>query len=107
MTNIGFVILVTLVLLLIWIYVTLAVLPGQKARERGRQQAEAINLFPTISLEGKGEYRTVRMPMNFHTFDALPSKPAPTAGQHTHEVLSGLGYSEQEIVDLTALKVIS
>lgn len=70
-------------------------------------QAEAINLFPKIKLEGKGEYRTVRMPMNFHTFDALPSKPAPTAGQHTNEVLSGLGYSEQQIVDLTELKVIS
>jgi len=50
MTNIGFVILVTLVLLLIWIYVTLAVLPGQKARERGRQQAEAINLLGWIGL---------------------------------------------------------
>jgi crotonobetainyl-CoA:carnitine CoA-transferase CaiB-like acyl-CoA transferase len=69
-------------------------------------QAEAINLFPRISLEGKGEYRTVRMPMNFHTFDALPSKPAPTAGQHTNEVLSGLGYSQQQIIDLAALKVI-
>ena len=63
-------------------------------------QAEAINLFPKMELEGVGSYRTVRIPMNFHTFDALPSVPAPTAGQHTQEVLSGLGYSASEITTL-------
>jgi len=63
-------------------------------------QAEAINLFPIMELEGVGSYQTVRIPMNFHTFDALPSVPAPTAGQHTQEVLSDLGYSTSEITSL-------
>lgn len=63
-------------------------------------QAEAINLFPTLELEGVGSYRTIRIPMNFHTFDALPSVPAPTAGQHTQEVLADLGYSASDITAL-------
>jgi crotonobetainyl-CoA:carnitine CoA-transferase CaiB-like acyl-CoA transferase len=63
-------------------------------------QAEAINLFPKMELEGVGSYRTVRIPMNFHTFDALPSVPAPTPGQHTQEVLSDLGYTASEITAL-------
>ena len=69
-------------------------------------QAEAINLFPRMELEGVGSYRTVRIPMNFHTLDALPSVPAPTAGQHTQEVLSGLGYSTPEITALAARGVL-
>ncbi len=70
-------------------------------------QAEAINLFPTLALEGVGRYRTVRIPMNFHTFDALPSEPAPTPGQHTHEVLSELGYASSEINALAESGVLS
>ena len=50
MTFIGFAILVLLVLLLIWIYVKLAALPGQKALERGHPQAEAINVLGWIGL---------------------------------------------------------
>ena len=69
-------------------------------------QAEAINLFPKMELEGVGSYRTVRIPMNFHTFDALPSVPAPTAGQHTQEVLSELGYSASDIAALAERGVL-
>ncbi len=69
-------------------------------------QAEAINLFPKMELEGVGSYRTVRIPMNFHTFDALPSVPAPTAGQHTQEVLSELGYSASDITALAERGVL-
>ena len=70
-------------------------------------QAEAINLFPTLALEGVGRYRTVRIPMNFHTFDALPSEPAPTPGQHTHKVLSERGYAISEINALAESGVLS
>jgi hypothetical protein len=47
---VGFAILVLLVLLLIWIYVKLAALPGQTAIERGHPQAEAINVLGWIGL---------------------------------------------------------
>ena len=50
MTTIGFVILVVMVLLGIWIYVELAKLPGKKARERGHPQADAINVLSWIGL---------------------------------------------------------
>ena len=67
-------------------------------------QAEAINLFPEIELEGKGSYRTVRIPMRFGKFDALPEGPAPTPGQHTETVLRELGLSDDEISTLKASK---
>jgi crotonobetainyl-CoA:carnitine CoA-transferase CaiB-like acyl-CoA transferase len=70
-------------------------------------QAEAINLFPTMKVDGLGEYRTVRIPMNFHTIDITPGAPAPMPGEHTREVLAGLGYSEAEIDTLIEAKVTS
>lgn len=50
MTVVGFVILVLLVLLVLWVYVKLAATPGQIATERGHPQAEAINILGWIGL---------------------------------------------------------
>lgn len=50
MSIVGFVILVLLVLIGIWIFVKLAALPGQKAAERGHPQAEAINVLGWVGL---------------------------------------------------------
>lgn len=50
MTTIGFVILVLMFLLGIWVYVELAGLPGKKARERGHPQADAISVLAWIGL---------------------------------------------------------
>jgi hypothetical protein len=50
MTMAGFIILVLLVLLLIWIFVELAKLPGAKARERKHPQADAINVLGWLGL---------------------------------------------------------
>ena len=60
-------------------------------------QAEAINLFPSLSAPGLGDYRTIRIPMHFHTLDILPSAPAPQRGEHTQQILTDLGYSIAEI----------
>ena len=46
----GFITLVLLFLIGIWIYVELASLPGKKARERGHPQADAINVLAWIGL---------------------------------------------------------
>ena len=70
-------------------------------------QAEAINLFPKMTAPGLGDYRTVRIPMNFHTADITPATPAPAAGEHTSEVLKAAGYSDAEIAKLTEAKVIA
>ena len=50
MSIVGFVILILLVLIGIWIFVMLAALPGQKAVQRGHPQAEAINILGWIGL---------------------------------------------------------
>ncbi len=50
MTAIAFTILVVLVLLVIGVYMALAKIPGDKARERGHPQAEAINVLGWIGL---------------------------------------------------------
>jgi hypothetical protein len=49
-TIIGFAILVALVLLIVWIFVKLAALPGQTAKDRGHPQAEAINVLGWVGL---------------------------------------------------------
>jgi hypothetical protein len=50
MTMTGFIILVALFLLLIWIYMALAAIPGKTARERGHPQADAINILGWFGL---------------------------------------------------------
>lgn len=50
MSIIGFAVLVSLVLLIIWLYTVLAKMPGEKARERNHPQAEAINVLGWIGL---------------------------------------------------------
>jgi len=50
MTLTGFIILVLLVLLAVWIYVEMAKFPGKKARERGHPQADAINVLSWVGL---------------------------------------------------------
>ena len=50
MSMIGFAVLVLLVLLGIWIYMTLAAMPGEKAREFGHPQARAINVLGWLGL---------------------------------------------------------
>jgi len=46
----GFIILVILFLIVIWIYVEMAKFPGQKAREREHPQADAINVLSWVGL---------------------------------------------------------
>ena len=50
MTLTGFIILVALLLLVIWLYTVLAAIPGKTARERGHPQAEAINVLAWVGL---------------------------------------------------------
>jgi hypothetical protein len=50
MSMVGFAILVSLVLLLLWLYTVIAKMPGETARERNHPQAEAISVLGWIGL---------------------------------------------------------
>ena len=59
--------------------------------------AQAIGLFPTVEHPELGAYRTVSAPIRFATADVGPRGPAPALGEHTREVLAGLGYANDDI----------
>jgi cytochrome c biogenesis protein CcdA len=50
MTLAGFVILILLVLLGLWLFVEIGSFPGKKAKERNHPQAEAINVLGWLGL---------------------------------------------------------
>jgi len=50
MTITGFIILVLLALLAVWIYIELASLPGKIAKQREHRQADAINVLGWLGL---------------------------------------------------------
>lgn len=59
-------------------------------------QAQAIGLFPSIRHPERGPYPTVNAPMRFDRADVRPRGPAPQLGEHTKEVLAGIGLSAGE-----------
>ena len=65
------------------------------------EQANAIGLFPTLTDETIGDYRTVRIPMRFAGADVGPQRRSPKAGEHTSEVLQQAGYTDDEITQFT------
>jgi crotonobetainyl-CoA:carnitine CoA-transferase CaiB-like acyl-CoA transferase len=70
-------------------------------------QAEALGLFPLLEHPDRGEYRTVSMPMRFHTAEVGPRSPAPEIGADTLGVLTGAGFTDGAIADLAARGVIA
>ncbi|HDH03854.1 MAG TPA: CoA transferase, partial [Actinobacteria bacterium] len=69
-------------------------------------QAEAIGLFPTIEHEVAGTFRTVASPVGVASADSRPFGPAPAAGDHTDEVLQGLGLNAAEITRLRESDIV-
>jgi crotonobetainyl-CoA:carnitine CoA-transferase CaiB-like acyl-CoA transferase len=61
------------------------------------RQSEAIGMFPVIEHATRGSYRSVRIPMRFHSADVRPRGPAPAIGEHTQQVLRDAGYTPEDI----------
>ena len=57
-----------------------------------------------IELDGHGTYRYLRPPVRTET--PAPAHPAPKLGEHTDDVLQGLGYDESKLEALRTAKVI-
>jgi crotonobetainyl-CoA:carnitine CoA-transferase CaiB-like acyl-CoA transferase len=60
-------------------------------------QAEGAGCFVETPNPNGGSYRAPAAPARFHGADDGPKGPAPALGQHTREVLAGVGYSGEEI----------
>jgi len=50
MTPVGFVILLAIALIALWLFIEIGSLPGKKAAERNHPQAEAINILGWLGL---------------------------------------------------------
>lgn len=70
-------------------------------------QAEALGLFPEITHETLGNYRTVNIPMRFANADVKPRGRAPLLGEHTEQVLAEAGLSAKEVSSLRDSKIIN
>jgi crotonobetainyl-CoA:carnitine CoA-transferase CaiB-like acyl-CoA transferase len=60
-------------------------------------QAEAAGCFVQTPDGKGGYYRAPAAPVRFPGADDGPKGPAPELGQHTREILAGVGYSAEEI----------
>lgn len=65
-----------------------------------------IGFFEQHQHPVEGSVRTMRVPSTWSLTQPRHSAPAPTLGQHTHSVLSEIGYSDIEIEELASDGVI-
>lgn len=70
------------------------------------EQTTAMGLVVDAEHSTLGTYRTLRSPIRFDPARA-PSRGAPLLGEHTREILTGLGYSDPDIADLEARGIVT
>ena len=71
-----------------------------------QEQIRHRNTFGTTAVEGIGELKLFNLTAKFSKTPGSVESPPPTLGQHTDEVLRGIGYSAEEIAKLRDAKVI-
>lgn len=64
------------------------------------------NTFKTIEVEGVGEIQLFNLTAKFSKTPGLVETPPPVLSQHTVEILSELGYSEEDIYSLKQQGII-
>ena len=69
-------------------------------------QVEHRDTFKEVGVEGIGNVKLFNMTAKFEKTPGYVEMPPPLLSQHTREILSGLGYSEDEIMKLKEEGVI-
>jgi len=69
-------------------------------------QLEANEMIFTTSHPRRGEIKMLGLPVKLKKTPGKPQGPSPQLGQHTEEILIGLGYTKEDIAELEAEKVI-
>ncbi len=69
-------------------------------------QLEANDMIYTTNHPSRGEVKMLGLPVKLKKTPGKPQGPSPQLGQHTEEILLGLGYSKEDIAELEAEKVI-
>jgi succinate--hydroxymethylglutarate CoA-transferase len=67
---------------------------------------EHRNAFGTVHVDAIGDLKLFNLTAKFSKTPGTVESPPPTLGQHTSEVLKGIGYSEEEIKRFKAAKII-
>ena len=71
-----------------------------------QEQIKHRNAFGTTSVEGIGDLKLFNLTAKFSKTPGQVESPPPTLGQHTTEILKGIGYSEEEIRKFKSSKII-
>lgn len=69
-------------------------------------QALAMDFFSEIDQPGVGKLKLINEPIRFVQDPASIQSTVPALGEHTDEVLAGLGYTPEQIADMRAKKVV-
>ena len=69
-------------------------------------QLEANEMIYTTNHPTRGEVKMLGLPVKLKKTPGKPQGPSPQLGQHTAEILLGLGYSNESIAELEAEEVI-
>ena len=69
-------------------------------------QVAAMEWFAEIEHPQAGPFRTQKAPFTIRDAEMGPKGPAPSIGQHTHEILAAYGLSADEIADLAAQGIL-
>jgi len=69
-------------------------------------QMEANEMITSVNHPTRGEIKTLGLPVKLSKTPGRPQGPSPLLGQHTEEILLGLGYKSKEIAEMESQGVI-
>ena len=71
-----------------------------------QEQVIHLNVFVKVAVDGIGELELFNLSAKFSKTPGIVETPPPTLGQHTNDILAGIGYSKEEIQKFKEMKAI-